>query len=74
MPAEPPVSIKGRVELTLSLATVIQGTSITEELVVQTHSHVTTAPLHDDSCTDCHCDCLLHTGCRSDYISLSFTF
>ena len=29
------------------------------------HSHFTTAPLSDHSYTDCHCECLLHTGCRA---------
>ena len=67
VPPEPP-SIKERAKLSLShsLATAVQDTSATGELVAQTHSHATTAQPSDDSYTSCHHDCLLHTCSRLD--------
>ena len=60
-------SIKERVGLLfsqatlVSLATVVQDTSATGELVTETHSHDTTAQSSDDSYTSCHHNHLLHT-------------
>ena len=61
------MSIKERVELPLSLATVVQDTSTEEELVVQAYSHVTTAQHSDD-----YHDSLLRTGHRLDITYLLF--
>ena len=72
-------SIKERVGLSfsqailvsLAIATVVQDTSATGELVTETHSHDITAQSSDDNYTSCHHNHLLHTQGRLDTIAIS---